>query len=159
MAPIEPEYCDRHWRLPIVDQDGELLRRIQEPDPNVVLPRGRPRNGPIDPQNNRRDNSTRRNLSHDEEPGRIGPRGNIQRPSGGGRGGGAGGRATLTNRVTSMEGMLQRILERMDGGGGDRQEGSFCFFCNSLSACGRVGYGAARLRLAILFYLYLNTAF
>ena len=122
VAPLRIEDCDRHWWIRSTDTDSELLRRFQEPDPNVVPPRGRPRNGPVTFQNNRTDNTTRRDFSHDEihgQDGRIGSHGNIQRPRRGARGGTGGrrnGRNTVTRRVANMEATLQRLAEVLEGG-------------------------------------------
>ena len=125
VTPLKVEDCDRHWWISLADENPDLLRHLQEPDPDVVPPRGRPKNGPVTSQDNRRDTTTRRQLSHDEvrgAGGRIGLQGSIQRPREGGRGGRGGrgragcrgGRNTLTNRVANMEAAFQRLAEALE---------------------------------------------
>ena len=70
VGPLSVEDCERHWWIRF--QNPELFHRLQELDPNVIPPYGRPMNGPIAFQNNRTDNTTGRDLSHNEITGRKG---------------------------------------------------------------------------------------
>ena len=119
VAPLGIEDCDHHWW--IGNPDPDLLSRLQEPDPNVILPRGRPRNGPTAFQTSRTDNTTRRHLSHDEvanRRGRTGSQGNVQRPRASARAarGVRRGGNTLTGRVANIEATLERLVEALEGG-------------------------------------------